>query len=150
MLATISCLIQTDENLFWKELQKPSSLFRVASPILKFVQSEDCPTLDSWELNTNYKFKLFLFTIIPFGEHVIRLVEMSKEEKRIVTNEHGSLTRVWNHTIVLEPYNDSLIRYTDIIEIEAGLLTAFVWLFSHIFYRHRQRKWKKFIRCLTN
>ncbi|MFO7859839.1 MAG: hypothetical protein R6U41_01320 [Desulfosalsimonas sp.] len=34
------------------------------------------------------------------------------------------------------------VHYTDKIEISAGLLSPLIWLFAHVFYRHRQRRWK--------
>jgi len=45
------------------------------------------------------------------------------------------------------------VSYTDEIEIQAGWLTPVIWLFAHIFYRHRQRRWKvmmKEISCATD
>jgi hypothetical protein len=38
---------------------------------------------------------------------------------------------------------------SDEIEIEAGWLTFFVWLFAQWFYRHRQRKWRNVARRLS-
>ena len=38
--------------------------------------------------------------------------------------------------------------YADEIEIRAGLLTVFVWLFAHGFYRYRQMRWQRVIRRL--
>ncbi|MBN2003783.1 MAG: hypothetical protein JXA21_10535 [Anaerolineae bacterium] len=55
------------------------------------------------------------------------------------------MVRVWNHTIRFHPLGTEQLRYTDAIEIEAGLLTVFVWAFAHLFYRHRQRRWKKLL-----
>jgi len=32
------------------------------------------------------------------------------------------------------------------VDIEAGLLTPFIWLFSQVFYRHRQRRWQALVK----
>lgn len=142
MIARISTIMRTNEDRMWQKLQKVSSLMYVASPILKFRPQKGYSLPDKWIIGTEYKLRISSFGIIPLGNHFIRLVELNQETKRIVSNEHGMLTRVWNHTITFNEIDDQTIRYTDEIEIEAGIMTLFIWLFAHIFYRHRQRKWK--------
>ncbi|MBE7004664.1 MAG: hypothetical protein E7425_10385 [Ruminococcaceae bacterium] len=34
-----------------------------------------------------------------------------------------------------------VLRYTDRVEIRAGWITPFIWLWANAFYAHRQRKW---------
>jgi len=143
MKAIISSVIKINENRMWEELQKVSSLMYVASPILKFKPQKGYSIPEKWDLGTVYKLRLFLFGIIPFGNHFIKLIELNKEKKRIVSNEYGTFTRVWNHIIKLNPIDDQTIDYTDEVEIKAGILTIPIWLFAYIFYRHRQNKWKK-------
>ena len=48
----------------------------------------------------------------------------------------------WDHLITIAPDGPSRTRYRDTVDIEAGLLTPFVWLFAQFFYRHRQRRWR--------
>ena len=145
MKAKISTIIKTSENKMWEELQKVSSLMYVASPILKFKPQEGYLIPEKWSLGTEYKLKLSFFGILPIGNHVIKLVEINKDENLIISNEYGKLTKVWDHIIKFKAIDDHIIEYTDEIEIKAGVLTLFIWLFSHIFYRHRQNKWKKLI-----
>lgn len=127
----------------WQELQKVSSLMQVASPVLKFTTKTGDALPEKWAVGTEYGFRLFFFGVIPLGSHHIKLVKLDKQERKLVSNEHGSLARVWNHQIGFKSIDDESIQYTDSIEIHAGLLTVPIWLFAHFFYRHRQRKWKK-------
>jgi hypothetical protein len=46
----------------------------------------------------------------------------------------------------LPPFGDDRLHYTDEIEIQAGLLAGVVWAFAHVFYRHRQRRWRTLLR----
>jgi len=50
-----------------------------------------------------------------------------------------------DHRIIIHDEPNGKTRYSDDVEIEAGLLTPFVWLFSQAFYRHRQRQWQKLV-----
>ena len=56
---------------------------------------------------------------------------------------------VWNHTIRFRPLENGKLHCTDEIEIQAGLLTGVVWAFAHVFYRHRQRRWRRLLRSET-
>ena len=55
--------------------------------------------------------------------------------------------RNWNHLIRIEPEGAGS-RYTDEIEIGAGPLTPLISLYAKLFYRYRQRRWRKLARTL--
>jgi hypothetical protein len=145
MKATISTTIPANANRMWQELQKTRSLMAVASPILVFRPQKGQQLAATWEVGQNYTLDLFAFHVLPLGKHYINVKQIDAQKREIYTNEHGSLTKAWNHRIRIEPLNESVLRYTDEIEIGAGILTPLIWAFAHIFYRHRQRRWKKLL-----
>lgn len=147
MKAKITTYIETNENKMWKELNKVSSLIYVASPILEFKSKNGKALPKNWTKGKEYRLKIFLFGFLPLGEHVIKIVEINKEENLIVSEERGNLTNVWNHTIKFKSIADNKIKYTDKIEIKAGIFTWAIWLFAQAFYRHRQNKWKELLGC---
>ncbi|MFO7705424.1 MAG: hypothetical protein R6V43_09860, partial [Halopseudomonas sp.] len=103
--------------------------------------------LDSdWVVGKTYALRLSLFGFLPAGEHRITLASIDREANLIESKESGLLSPVWNHTIRFHPLGEGKLHYTDEIEIQAGLLTGIVWAFAHLFYRHRQRRWKKLLR----
>ncbi len=142
MIARITTTMNSTPEKLWKEIIKLSSLQYVAAPILYFYPSNGTDFNGKWEINREYNVRLYFLKFIPFGFHkiIIKNIDISKNE--IVSNESGLLAKEWNHTINLNAINSNQLVYTDIIEIKAGLLTVFIWIFSHFFYRHRQRKWK--------
>jgi len=143
MIARIETIMDTTPEKLWEEIAKPSSLQYVAAPILYFHPINGTDLNSKWEINKEYNLRLYFLKVIPFGFHKIIIKNFLKNE--IVSNESGLLAKVWNHTIKFNAINSNQIAYTDIIEIKAGFLTVFVWLFAYFFYRHRQRKWKKFL-----
>lgn len=143
MIARIETVMNTTPEKLWEEITKPSSLQYVAAPILYFHPIHGTDLSSRWEINKEYDLRLYFLKFIPFGFHKIIVKTLSKN--KIVSNESGLLARVWNHTIKFSAINSNQIIYTDIIEIKAGFLTVFIWLFAHFFYRHRQRKWKMFL-----
>ena len=64
-----------------------------------------------------------------------------KSEDGIYTHEGNEYVPTWNHRIVLEEISPDQCLYSDIVEIEAGWKTIFVYLWARCFYAHRQRKW---------
>ncbi len=142
MKARISSVIATAADRMWEELQKPASLLFVASPILIFKPLNGTELSGIWQLDRLYKLRLSAFGIIPLGRHSIIVKTIDPEKKEIFTNEGGALTRTWNHYLHVEKIDDRTVRYTDQIDIEAGVLTIFIWMFAHAFYRHRQRRWR--------
>lgn len=143
MIAHISTHLPCSEDELWEKIMDPKSLQFVASPLLKFIPSGIGDFDSEWELNRDYDLQLYFFGVIPLGGHRIRLVNIDRSENKIESSESGRLARVWNHTILFRQTGQKEVHYTDIIEIQAGLLTPFIWGFAHFFYRHRQKRWKR-------
>jgi len=139
--ARITTYFNCTEEELWYNLIKPASLQFVASPILTFDLLNYKSRPEQWQINTPYRFRIRLFGIIPLGEHTIRLTQINSKTKTIRSRESGRLATVWNHDITFHKTDQDRVRYTDNIEIRAGLLTPAIWLFAHLFYRHRQRRW---------
>ncbi len=51
--------------------------------------------------------------------------------------------RRWDHWIFVAAEGGGT-RYTDRVNVEAGLLTPFIWRFARVFYGHRQRRLRAF------
>jgi hypothetical protein len=95
------------------------------------------------------RFRIYLFGIIPLGTHTIFLERIDPEAREIQSRESAFLVRRWDHLVRVRPAGYGQTLYSDEILIEAGWLTAFVWLFAQWFYRHRQRRWRRVARRLV-
>ena len=126
---------------------KFSTLKYISSPLLMF-------SLDSmdeeitWRVGQIYEFKLRKFGFIPLGKHSIEIVKIT--QNRISSVESGIFGNKWRHDIFLEEVADEKTRYTDLVDINSGILTPFIWVFAKIFYKHRQRKWKLLLESVQN
>ncbi len=145
MKAIISTIMTVKADRMWKELQKTSSLVYVASPVLIFKSQDGAPLPSTWQIGKEYRFKLYAFHLLPLGRHRIVLKRIDAKKMEIFSNESGSLLKIWNHLLRVEPLDAGRVRYTDAIEIDAGMLTGVIWLFAHFFYRHRQLRWKRLL-----
>jgi len=145
MIARISTTLPCNTDDFWDIIIKPNSLQYVTSPVIKFKPIDHQSLESDWIPNKLYILQIYLFNIIPLGNHNIELKEIDRSKNIIKSEETGLLARVWNHTITFSPSGKNEIHYVDEIEIQAGILTPVIWTFAHLFYRHRQRRWKKLL-----
>ncbi len=141
MFVRISTQLNCTESELWAQIGQQESLKFVASPILTFTPLNEASNHE-WETGRDYSFKLYFFKFIPLGIHTIHIVEIDKNQNIISSQEKGVLTPVWNHKISFKKIAPNTLNYRDEIEIRAGWLTPFIALFAHMFYRHRQRRWK--------
>ncbi|MBM4464437.1 MAG: hypothetical protein FJ014_02520 [Chloroflexi bacterium] len=146
MLARISTVFDCTAEQLWGEISRPASLRFVSAPLLRFEPLVAGDLDGEWVVGKTYPLRLSLFGFLPVGEHRITLVTIDRAANLIESQESGALAPVWNHTIRFHSLGDGRLRYTDEIEIGAGLLTGLVWMFAHLFYRHRQRRWKELLR----
>ena len=142
MIARISTYFDCTEEKLWEKIIEPKSLQFVASPILSFRPLVKEELDDEWVIGKTYELKLYFLNILPLGRHRIKIVTIDKESNTIISNESGMLAPIWNHTIWFRQVEQSKLSYTDEIEIKAGWLTVAIWVSAHMFYRHRQKRWK--------
>ena len=79
---------------------------------------------------------------LPGSVHTFKIFSVDETAREINTNEHGGLIRAWNHTMKIEPVSEVHCRYSDRIEIDAGIWTVAMWSFAQFFYRYRQQRWQ--------
>jgi hypothetical protein len=91
--------------------------------------------------------RLYFFGCLPAWKHHLRIVSIGPRE--IYSNEHGGPVNVWNHRLTFAPTADDACRYTDEVEIHAGLSTLPTALFAHAMYRWRQWRWRRLARLLA-
>ena len=146
MLARISTTFDCTAEQLWDEISRPASLRFVAAPLLHFAPLVPGELDGEWVVGKTYALRLSLLGFLPAGEHRITLERIDQEANLIESRESGALAPIWNHTIRFHPLENGGLHYTDEIEIQAGLLTGVIWAFAHLFYRHRQRRWKILLR----
>lgn len=138
-----------DAERAWAEVQTLALLRDVCWPMVFLSPtSVEAPLPARWEPGTTVRFRTRLFGFIPIGTRTLFWERIDPAAREMQTREHDPLIRRWDHRIAVEPTGAGACRYTDDVEVEAGLLTLPVWLFAQWFYRHRQRRWRAVARRL--
>lgn len=127
------------ENEIFEKLQKLETLQHIAYPMATFTPVDGNGSL-IWQAGAEFAFAFKLFGFIPFGIHRIKVLRFDLDTG-IFTEERNPHVPVWNHQIIVKKIDDSHTQYSDIVDINAGWKTIFVYLWANCFYSHRQRKW---------
>lgn len=138
-------IFKINQEMLWQQLMKPKSLNYISSPLLTF--NYDTPPPEVWR-EGKYKTLLKLFGFVPLGVQniVIEFPPAAKELLILRDNGYGKLVKKWDHWIYLQRKNEGTTIYTDEVEVKAGVLTIFIWLFAWLFYVYRQKRWKMLIK----
>jgi len=94
-----------------------------------------------------YRVKMRLFGRIPLGWQDIVVCDLVNSGERCGYRDRGSrsLARIWDHRLLVEACGDGRARYTDRLEVDAGTMTAMVWLFAQVLFWWRHRRWHALI-----
>ena len=139
----ISSTFSASLDEIWNRLRQLETLRHIAAPFATFEPFDKKALV--WEEGATMDFYLKLFGVFSLGKHSIKVIQFDKHTWTIYTQESNQTVPVWNHRIKLKRIENEVTHYTDEVEIGAGWKTFFVCGWSALFYRHRQRKWKKLL-----
>ena len=148
MLVRVSTRLPAPADLVWDAVQRTDTLRYVTRGLLAFRLDGEAP--ERLAEGETYRMRLLFFGFLPAWRHEIRVVRLDHAHREIRTEEHGGPVRAWRHRITVDDEGWGSARYLDEIEIAAGVLTPIVWVYAHLLYRYRQRRWRRLARRLSN
>lgn len=144
MLVKVMSIYNCEKERLYSEIKKSKSLFYIGKPLVRFVQLPEHSIPEIWE-EGRYLIKMYILGFIPFGKQWI-VISIDNDKKNIRDNGYSKLIKKWDHNIYLKDLGNNKSLYVDTIDINAGLLTPFIVMFANVFYRLRQKRWKKLIK----
>lgn len=146
MRTRITTMLDCSKERAWQEVQTTRLLEYITAPLVRFDPVQPTRLPDIWD-EGSYQVRMKIFGWFSFGKHwvVISFPQCEAHLYQIRDNGYGDWILRWDHWITIQDAPDGRTQYTDQVDIEAGLLTPVVWLFSQVFYRHRQRRWRNLV-----
>ena len=141
MKVRVSTFLDISVNRAWATVTQTRTFHHVTHGLLSFRSAKSFPS--EWHEGDQLEFKLYLFNVIPWWRHQLRVAHLDNERHELRLEGSGGPISVWNHTMRIERIAETLCLYTDELELRAGVFTPVAWLFAHSFYRYRQRRLKK-------
>lgn len=140
----IETILPTDADRVWSAMLSPVTFLYVCKGLIGFpALAGRSDVLRVGERGTGW---LFALHVIPAYRHTIEIVEVDQASRTVRTHESGGLLKAWNHTLHVEPIDERSSRYSDTVDIDAGVATAFVAVLAKGIYRYRHRRWHKLVR----
>ena len=139
-------MLDMDADTVWRQVQRPRVLTHVSRPMLLLRPVDPPEWPEAWP-DGEHVVSLWLLGFMPLARQVISVSRPppSGGARHLRDNGRVALARRWDHLVTVEPLGDRT-RYIDRVEIEAGWLTPLVAAFAAVFYRHRQRRWRRLAR----
>jgi hypothetical protein len=140
----IETILPTDADRVWPAMLSPVTFLYVCKGLFGIpALSGRSEALHPGERGTGWLFALHL---IPAYRHTIEIVEVDEAGRTLRTHEHGGVLKAWNHTLHVEPVDERSCRYSDTVDIDAGVATGLVAALAVGIYRYRHRRWHKLVR----
>jgi hypothetical protein len=142
---SLSTILPAPPDEIRRRLGESATLAHVARGLLSF-RPLDTPALPETWAPGRYRVALRLFGVIPAGTQVIGIEQPGDSDAWVVRdNGGGTLFPVWDHRIFLAPAGPDETRYTDTVRFRARLPGPLARGFVHVFYRYRQRRWRRLL-----
>ena len=140
--------LQAPAQAIWSAVKTPAAFRTVTRGLLVMpaIQARG----DAWREGETVVGWVFLFGFIPFSRHTLHIAVIDDAARRLSSEESGGLLRTWNHDIVVTPIGEGRCVYRDHVELDAGIFTPIVALYTHWFYRTRQRRWRALAKELSS
>ena len=140
----VETILPTDADRVWPAMLSPVTFLYVCKGLFSVpALAGRSEALRLGERGTGW---LFAFHLIPAYRHTIEIAEVDHAGRTLRTHEHGGILKAWNHTLHVEPIDEHSSRYSDTVDIDAGIATVCVAALARGIYRYRQRRWRKLVR----
>ncbi|KQH77927.1 hypothetical protein AO501_00700 [Mycobacterium gordonae] len=142
----VETTLPTSAERVWSAMLSPATFLYVCRGLLGFpALAGRTESLRPGERGTGW---LMAFHLIPAYRHTIEVTGVDEATGTIRTKEHGGVLKAWNHTLHVEALQANSCRYSDTVDIDAGVLTGAVAAIANGIYRYRQWRWRKLVRRL--
>lgn len=142
---TIATYLDVEPDVVCRHVMTPRLLNYVVAGLMRFRPVEPDSFPQTWSPG-NYRVRMLAFHLLPVGWQTVAIELPGPGDDWFIRDKgRGSIARTWDHLIFIEP-DGAGTRYVDRVRIDAGVLTLPVVLYAKLFYRYRQRRWRKLVR----
>ncbi len=129
----------------WEEVLRPALLLYVSRGVLSFRPLDPPQFPDLWAPGA-YRVGVVLLGWLPLGWQIVQIEfpPATPPCRRMRDNGRGWALRRSDHLIEIAPEGAGT-RYTDRVEIEAGVLTPLIAAGAGLLFRHRQKRWRRLV-----
>lgn len=139
----VETILPTDADSVWRAMQYPVTFLYVCRGLfgMPALAGRSAP-MRAGERGTGW---LFAFHVFPAYRHTLEILSVDADNRTIATHEFGGVLKSWDHTLKVAAVTEMSCRYSDTVDIDAGVLTPVVVMIARGIYRYRQRRWHRLV-----
>ena len=141
---TMSTTLPISADRAWWAVQQPAVFLHVSAPLARFPQLAG--RVDPWQPGETAQTWVLLLGVLPTYRHRLTIAKVDEQARTVQTEESGGPLRRWEHRISIVMLGEGHCRYTDELTIDAGPWTGAIIVGVKLFFRHRQRRWRRLAR----
>lgn len=146
MIIKMRSKLPVSPEVIWNNLKSTSTFQKVAAPLMIFKFASKGGFPNNWK-EESYPLKMYLFGLIPLGDHHITFVKIDDANRVLSTDETGQICKVWHHTMrVLVETDARSTVFQDELFFKNGLLTLPTYVGVYLFFMYRHIRIKQLIK----
>ena len=139
---TISKVYPVSAQVLWDDILDPSALADSMKGSLTYSGLPTEPVFEGQRIVVSIK----RWGWIPMGRWTMDVVRRDDDRRILESSEFGSLVRNYRHRLEVEPLGDSTARYSDHLDLDAGLFTNLMFpTFISIYERRHEQRLKRLL-----
>lgn len=146
----VESVFDCSPDLVWKEVQSSRLLLHLLKPLVRFVPWKGTEFPACWEAGGMVRGKMYALGFIPLGTHAVHFERIDPRRRQIQTREYSAFFQQFDHRISVEATADGKTRYSDTIEIYAGVTTMLACLLTWCLFQYRHWRWKSVVARLAH
>lgn len=134
----ISQVYPVSAQTLWEDILDPNALAESMQGSLTYSGLPKEPVFEGQRIVVSLK----RWGWFPMGRWTMDVVRRDDDRRILESCEFGGLVRKYQHRLEVEPLNDGEARYTDYLDLDAGIFTdlMFPTFVSMYEKRHQQRR----------
>jgi hypothetical protein len=148
MRAERTSLLDAPGSVVAELLFDPNTMVFVLWPLVVMKPVDPASLPPRW-IAARYRVRMRLFGVIPLGSQDIVITDIEEDADTRRWSFHdaggGGLAHRFDHHLLAEGLDDRRTRYTDRLDVEAGLLTRPIWVFARMLFAWRHYRWRLLI-----
>ena len=138
---TISKVYPVSAQALWEDILDPNALADSMKGSLTYSGLPREPVFEGQRIVVSIK----RWGWFPMGRWTMDVVRRDDDRRVLESREFGSLVRDYRQRLEVEPLGDSEARYSDHLDLDAGLLTDLMFpTFVSMYERRHEQRLKRF------
>lgn len=140
---SISRIYPVSAETLWNDILDPRALDEAMDGAVTYDGLPSEPVFEGQTIEVSIK----RWGWLPMGRWTMEIVRRDDENLILESREFGNIVRSYRHRLEVEALDDETAKYTDFLELDAGIFTALVFpMFRSMYEQRHDERLKRLVR----